>query len=138
MPRWICYYHFVWSTKNREALITPKIESVIHATIKRKSDELDCPTLAINGIEDHLHVAVMVTPRIAAAEWVRVVKGASAHEVNRLYPNEPAYFRWQGSYSVQTFGQKNLSFVLDYIHNQKQHHAAGSFIPYLEATAEEE
>ncbi len=86
MPRWICYYHLVWSTRNREPLLIPPIELVVYAVIERESAKMDSPVLAIGGIEDHVHVAVMIRPRIAVATWVRQIKGVSAHEVNRQFP----------------------------------------------------
>lgn len=136
MPRWICYYHLVWSTRNREPLLIPPIELVVYAVIERESAKMDSPVLAIGGIEDHVHVAVMIRPRIAVATWVRQIKGVSAHEVNRQFPHQETHFRWQGSYSVQTFGKKTLPFVLNYIQHQKQHHASRTSILYLEETGD--
>lgn len=108
MPFWRCYYHVVWATKNRAALITPEKESLIFAVIRAKSVELKGEVLAVNGVQDHVHVAVAIPPGLAVADWVRQVKGASSYEVNTRFPNTTPRFAWQSGYSVLTFGAKNL------------------------------
>jgi len=35
-------------------------------------------------------------------------------------------FHWQEEYGLVSFGEKDLPIVVRYIHDQKQHHAAGS------------
>jgi putative transposase len=132
MPFWKCYYHAVWSTAQRQSLLTPQIETVVIETIKRKSNALDCPILAINGTTDHIHIAVSITPGVSVAEWVRSVKGLSTHEINALFPDLSTPFKWQKSYGVLTYGEKLLPFVVAYVENQKQHHANNSTQPYLE------
>ena len=81
---------------------------------------------------DHIHIAVSIPPKIAGARWVKNIKGSTSYEVNQIFPNLPARFRWQGSYSLHTFGAKNLHYVVDYVENQKAHHATNSIVPYLE------
>jgi REP element-mobilizing transposase RayT len=106
--------------------------------IAEKSIELECKVATINGIEDHIHVAVKRPPKIAPAEWVRNVKGASAHEVNTHFPNLPTYFRWQKHYGMLTVGVRHLHIVIDYIRKQKEHHANGTTIASLERTGEDD
>lgn len=132
MPFWKCYFHIIWTSYQREPLITSQMEQVVFETIKRKSADMSCEIIAINGVADHIHVAVSIPPKVAVAEWVRNVKGLSAHEINERFPNLSTHFRWQNSYGVLTFGAKNLPFVIDYIENQKIHHADQTLQPYLE------
>lgn len=132
MPFRVCYYHVVWSTYGRAPWITPQIEPIVLDTVKRKSLELRSPIAAINCVEDHIHVAVSITTSVAVAEWVKQVKGLSAHEVNHLFPSLEKLFRWQNGYGVLTFGAKNLSFVVEYINQQKIHHASQTYDNYLE------
>ena len=39
-------------------------------------------------------------------------------------------------YGVLSFGEKNLSSVVNYIHRQKEHHAKGTLIPAMELVEE--
>jgi putative transposase len=132
--RWYCYYHFVWATKNREHLIQAQMENSLFSVIRLKTMELHSQNriLAINAMPDHIHVAVMLYPNVTISHWIKRVKGASSHAMNTEYPHAETHFRWQRGYSVHTFGAKNSSFVISYIQNQKQHHAANTIEPYLE------
>lgn len=132
MAFWRCYYYVIRATKNCEALIYPQHENLIFEAIRRKSTELGCEVFGVNGMPDHIHVAVSMPPTLAIADWVKHVKGISSREWNAALPNLPLRFRWQDSYSVLTFGKRNLSFVLDYIAQQKEHHANNRVYAYLE------
>ena len=48
--------HLIFSTKNREPFITPTIELELHPYMAKIFRELKCPSLAINGMPDHIHV----------------------------------------------------------------------------------
>ena len=115
MPFQVCFYHIIWTTRNREPLITPDIEPLIISTIQHKSKDLRSPIFAVNAVEDHMHVAVSIALSVAVSDWVKQAKGVSAYEVNSAYPDLPARFGWQRSYGVLTFGAKQLSLVQQYI-----------------------
>jgi putative transposase len=132
MSFWRCYYHLVWTTKNREPLITASVESILFPLIRAKGLEVGGEVLAVNGVADHVHVAATIPPKMAVARWMKIVKGASSYEINSRFPNTPAPFRWQQGYGVLTFGLKNLDMVLAYITHQKDHHANGQLQRYLE------
>lgn len=129
---YICYYHIIWATKYRAPTITSSIEKVIIETVLQKSEQLKCPIHAVNTVADHVHVAVTIPPAKGIWEWARDVKGLSAHTVNQEFPNREETFKWQRGYSVLTFGEKVLPFVVKYIEKQKEHHQSGTTEPYLE------
>ncbi len=108
------------------------MEGIIFAAIRQKSDELGCPIVALNGVEDHIHVAVKIAPSVAVANWVSQVKGASAHTVNRAQSTDSDRFHWQEGYGVLTFGVRNLDTVVGYIARQKEQHQTGNTITSLE------
>ncbi len=132
MPFWKCYYHITWTTKYRQPLITPQIETIVFAAIEQKAIELNSEILALNGVEDHVHIAVCIPPRVSISHWIGQVKGAASHAVNIALESQPLPFHWQDGYGVLTFGARNLPTVVDYITHQKEHHAAGRIQPYLE------
>ncbi len=49
MPYWQLFYHLVWSTKNREPLVTPKLEQLVYELLRVKAAELGATTFAIGG-----------------------------------------------------------------------------------------
>jgi len=131
MPYWKLYYHFVWGTKNRLALIASSFEAELYKTIAAKARDMGGFVYAIGGTEDHVHLAVSIPPKIAPAKFIGDVKGNSSHYVNHVI--KPDFeFHWQDQYGVFSFGEKNLSAVVKYIQNQKQHHADGTLIAAME------
>lgn len=134
---WRCYYHIIWTTRYRTPSITDEIEQHVRHAITEKSRELICALHALNMVPDHVHVAVSIPPKLAVSEWVRQIKGASAHHVNHYLAGETG-FHWQRSYGVLTFGVKHLPFVVDYVNRQKEYHAAHTMIAYLEPIEEDD
>jgi putative transposase len=49
MPYWQLFYHVVWSTKNREHLLTSDVEPMIFGFLKSKAIGLEGKVFAING-----------------------------------------------------------------------------------------
>jgi putative transposase len=135
---WRCYYHLVWTTKHRAPLITLQVEPVLFQAIREKCRELAVEIIAVNAVEDHIHIAVEIPPKLSIANWVKHIKGASSYAVNSHFPNTEMRFQWQTGYGVLTFGATALPMVTDYINNQKRHHANKTLEPYLEQTGEDE
>jgi putative transposase len=127
-----CYYHLIWTTKNRAALITPDIEKIFVQVVAEKSPELKCQVIAVNTVFDHVHLAVSIPPTLAVAEYVRHLKGTSTRRINEIHPDQNVHFYWQKYYGVLTLGIKHLPMLQSYIANQKEHHAQHTIIPYLE------
>ncbi|NWF70227.1 MAG: IS200/IS605 family transposase [Chloroflexi bacterium] len=132
MPLKRCFYHIVWATYRPQALLSPEVETLVYATIRRKSALLRSEIFALNGMPDHVHVVVSIKPSVAVATWIKTVKGSAAHDVNQLIPQLENYFRWQGGCGVFTLSPKNLPFVIDYVERQKTHHAANQLHDELE------
>jgi len=124
MPFHRLYYHIVWGTKDRFPLITPHLESGIYKTIVAKVAEFNGIVFAVGGYQDHIHVAVSLSPKYALANFIGQLKGSSSHFVNHEVVCEDT-FRWQHEYGVLTFGEKQLPWVVKYIKNQKKHHVEG-------------
>jgi putative transposase len=120
MPYWKLYYHFVWGTKDRKDLIVGEIVNDLYKVIQAKVSGIGATLYAINGLDDHIHIAVSVPPKLALAAFVGQVKGHSSHFVTHALALP---FAWQNEYSVFSFGEDKLDFVCQYIQNQQLHHA---------------
>jgi putative transposase len=132
MPYFAIYYHMVWATKYRQKTISNAIEQSLIAAIQAKSEKLHSPVHAINTAYDHIHIAVSISPSVAVSEWVRHSKAFSSYIVNREFTNLEEAFYWQTSYGAKTFGVKALSYVANYIAQQKEAHANNTLDDYLE------
>jgi REP element-mobilizing transposase RayT len=96
-----------------------------------KAQDMEGFVHAIGGTQDHIHLAVSIPPKVSPAKFIGDVKGNSSHYVNHVIKPDFEFY-WQDEYGVLSFGEKNLSAVVGYIHNQKQHHANGTLISAME------
>ncbi|NES23064.1 MAG: IS200/IS605 family transposase [Symploca sp. SIO3E6] len=132
MVFWRLYYHLVWATKERQPLIVSEREAGLYSYIIGKADSLGCIIHAIGGIEDHIHLVASIPPSLSIADFVKRIKGSSAHQFNQDSPPTSAKFGWQRGYGVLSLGGKQLEQATTYVSNQKQHHSQGTAIPSLE------
>ncbi len=130
------YLHLVWATWDRQPLVTPEIEKSVYRNIESEARGLGCTVLALNGMSDHVHLAVSFPTTITIAGLVKQVKGVSSHFVNdTIKPNFE--FKWQGSYGAFTVSRWDVDKIVNYIKRQKEHHAAGELHPEWEQAFEE-
>lgn len=131
MSYWKLYYHFVWSTKERQPLIDAGLETALYQAVAAKVQKMGGTVHAIGGTSDHTHLAVSVPPKIALAKFIGDVKGNSSHFVNHVV--QPGFeFHWHEEYGVLSFSEKSLPAIVKYIRNQKRHHADNSTMTALE------
>ena len=136
MPFYQTYYHLIWATYKREPFLVDRIEKQIYGTILSKAKELGCPVHAIGGIDDHIHIAISIAPKLAVADVIRQLKGSSTYYVNHQ-PDAGATFGWQRGYGVLTFGGRSMPTVVAYVQNQKEHHRQQSTIALYERIDED-
>jgi len=115
------FYHIIWSTKHREPTILPIIEYKLHSYIAKKAINLGGIIYAINGIDDHVHLAVSIPPSIAISKFIGQIKAVSSTKLNQSGLIDYK-FRWQSSYSIFTFRESELPSIIRYVNNQKDHH----------------
>ena len=130
MPYWRLFYHVVWGTKHRLALIDPAWEANLYGYIRGKATALECIPHAIGGMPDHMHVAISIPPKLCVATLVGQLKGASSHHINEKYTH--GSFIWQAEYGVLSFSEKALPSIAGYINTQKKHHAENTLNVVLE------
>jgi len=117
------FYHLVWSTKNREPLITQKLETDLFPFLVNKAKNLDCRIFSVNAFFDHIHLIMEIPPKCSIADIVKNLKGASSFDFPDLY--------WQRGYGVLSISERNLSAAIDYVKNQKDHHSKNeTFLRY--------
>lgn len=126
------FLHFNWHTKDNAALLRGPVEAEAHRQLAEKAARMKGVTLLeIGGTDDHVHLAIRITPTVTISELVQELKGASSHEVNRVLGQK--VLEWQRGYGVVSFGAANLGWVRAYIRGQREHHAPGGRLtPRLE------
>jgi len=133
MPYWQHYRHLVWGTKNREPPIDEELAAAIACAVQAKCNEHRVTLHATGIMPEHLHLAVSIPPRLAIADFVRMVKGASSYQLNTINRlDRLARFEWQAEYGLISFGERSLESVVAYINNQAAHHAEDALWPTFE------
>ena len=131
------YLHFNWHTKNDVPLLIPRIEVAVHQLLRDRCKRTRGVHLhALNGTENHVHLAMNIEPFVTISEFVKELKGSSAYDLNKQERSKR--LEWQRGYGVVSFGKQQLPWVLDYIANQKEHHAKGTAKRRLELTGFDE
>jgi putative transposase len=131
MPYWKLFYHVVWSTKYRLPLIEPVWEEELYGYIWGKATALECIPHAINGTSDHTHLVISIPPKLSVAATIGQLKGASSHRANEIFVANRS-FAWQTEYGAFSFSETALPSIIDYVNNQKKHHAENSISMAME------
>src|SRR6266508_2688692 len=119
MTYWRLHYHIIWSTKDRQPILTPDLEKIFYGVVYRKAEELDLKIHAAGNVEDHVHIVLSVPPKNAVADCVRHLKGASAYAINQMDGSD-GQLKWQAGYGALTVGERSLKAVMEYAARQKE------------------
>src|SRR5262245_46211724 len=103
----LLYYHFVYSTKHRQKLITPELEPRLHAYLGGIVLGMDGKPIKIGGIADHVHLLVQLPSIIAPADAVRDIKADSSAWVHREFSGMQN-FAWQVGYGGFTVSKSKV------------------------------
>jgi len=120
------FVQLVFSTKNRERLITPEVEPDLFAymggILKIHQSRLIDP----DRTDDYVHLLVSQSKNIALASLLKEVKGDSSFWIksqSRQFRN----FHWQDGYGAFSFAYRDLSALKQYVSSQKEHHRKWTF-----------
>ena len=118
--------HLVFSTKNREPVITPEIRTELHPYLAGTLDKIDCPSLRVGGVADHVHLFFGLSRTRTIAEVVETVKTSSSKWLKSKGP-EFSGFHWQSGYGAFSVSQSDADTVVNYVANQESHHRKMTF-----------
>lgn len=78
---WHCQYHIVWTPKYRFRILSGPVAVEVGRCVRAFSEHLKCEVLELNVQVDHVHLLVMIPPKIAVSDYVGTVKGRTAIRV---------------------------------------------------------
>jgi REP element-mobilizing transposase RayT len=84
------------------------------------------PAKRVGGYDDHVHSLIGAPPTFSPSDIAQRLKGESSYWIRRTFP-ELKDFRWQDGYGVFTVSKSHIPKVIEYIKNQRIHHAKQSF-----------
>ena len=120
------HVHLVFSTKNREPIITDSVRGSLHAYMATVLQNLGCHPVLINSIEDHIHLLFELARTVSVSQAVEDVKKSSSKWIKEQRPEFRA-FAWQSGYGVFAVSESNVEAVREYIANQREHHRKKTF-----------
>ena len=120
------HIHLVFSTKNRERIITDDVRSPLHAYMATVLQNLGCAPVLINSVEDHAHLLFDLARTISISQAVEDVKKSSSKWIKTQGP-EFAGFAWQAGSGAFAVSESNVETVRAYIANQREHHRTKTF-----------
>lgn len=120
------YIQVLFAVKGRQNLIHASFEEKLYRFISGIITNKKQQSLAVNGMPDPIHFLVGLRPSMCIGDLVRDVKNSSTNFINDQCYTRKA-FRWQEGYGAFSYSQSNYGNVIDYIKNQKQHHAKQIF-----------
>ena len=120
------YLQIVFAVKNREALLDKSWRSELFKYIAGIINKRGHYSLAVNGVQDHIHIFLDYNGKELIQDLVREIKKASNSYIkdNDLSPHR---FEWQAGYGVFSHGYREKPIIIKYVMNQEEHHAKKTF-----------
>jgi putative transposase len=118
------HVHIVFGTKERVRSISEALQPKLWAYMAGIATNHGMHTLAIGGIEDHIHALVALPATMSIAKGTQVLKANSSRWLNE---GRRTRFEWQEGYFACSVSRSQLSRVMKYITNQREHHKKRDF-----------
>ena len=118
--------HLIYSTKNRERVLTDEIREELHRYSAGILKEWESPAILINSVEDHVHILYSHSKNYSLSKIIEEVKKGSSKWIKTKGAGF-AGFHWQNGYGAFSVSQSNAPAVIEYIKNQREHHRHKSF-----------
>ena len=131
MPYTKVLIHFIWSTKNRQHLITSDLKPLLLNHIKENSIKKEIFIDTLNCVSDHIHLLVSLGSEQTIAKSVMLIKGESSFWINKQKLIK-TNFEWQDEYIALSVSYSTVDKVRNYILNQEQHHKKKTFMEEYE------
>lgn len=111
-------YHLIFSTKDRQPLITGEYQERLYEYIGGTLRGMGGIPLAINGTADHVHVLVKLRPDKALADVLRDLKANATGWMHNVFP-ALSEFAWQRGYGAFTVSQRTSALCNSTSHDNK-------------------
>ena len=124
------WIHIIFSTKNRYPfLIQPDLQLRVHNYINAICHKLQCNSIIVGGIADHVHILTHLHKNISLSQLVEKIKKSSSKWIKTIDTSDCILnkFYWQRGYAAFSVSQSKLEAVRLYIENQQKHHQKQSF-----------
>jgi putative transposase len=106
---WHCKYHIVWVPKYRLRILEGVVAEEVRSCIRAFSEIQKAEVVELNVCKDHVHLLVLIPPKVSVSNFVGTIKGRTAIRVfNRFrkLKHKPYWGNhfWAKGYCVDTIG----------------------------------
>jgi putative transposase len=114
-------YHIVWCTKYRRKVLEEDIQKSLKNLIFDIATKNNYVILALEVMEDHVHVFLKASVKDSVHRVVSQLKGYTAFKLREEFPQLKTRLpcMWTRSYYAGTVGHISEETVKNYIYNQK-------------------
>jgi len=118
--------HAVFSVMGKENLLKKEFRERLYEYLSGTMKGIGLYPLAVNGVEDHVHIFFELPPNISVSKALQEIKSNSSRWINdeRLISGK---FQWQKGFGAFANSRSQRNNVIKYILNQEFHHANQSF-----------
>jgi len=120
------WVHLVWTTKNREPLLSADLRKQIFNHIRENASDKGIYIDFINGYLEHVHCLISLGSGQNIDKILMLLKGESSYWINKNHFFHKK-FEWQDEYFAVSVSESAVNRVRDYIKNQQEHHRKRSF-----------
>ena len=120
------YFHCVFGTKERRRLITPELRARLWPFLGGIARQNKMKAIEIGGVEDHIHILLLLPPTIPIAKAMQLIKGGSSKWIHDTFPEQDD-FAWQEKYGAFSVSVSQLENIVGYIQGQEKHHRRMTF-----------
>lgn len=114
----------IFSTKERQPWLPPTIRKRVWAYQSRILQNLECNSITIGGVADHVHVLCNLTKKLPTAKVLEILKKDSSKLIKTL---GVPHFHWQDGYGLFSVSPSHFEAVRKYILDQEEHHKKETF-----------
>lgn len=120
---WHCAYHIVWTPKYRYRILKGEIKKEVDHCIRSFSKQKGCIVAELNVQVDHVHLMIMIPPKISVSDMMGILKGRTAIRIFGKFKHlkQQTYWGnhfWSKGYCVDTVGL-NEEMIRKYIKYQE-------------------
>lgn len=116
-------YHVVWTPRYRRKLLVPGVKRYLEKLLKGFDGlDPDIEVITVNAQPDHVHLILVIPPRVAVADVVQFLKSQTGKRLAARFPflKKAIYGRegiWSRGYCVSGIGMHEKE-ILAYVEHQ--------------------
>lgn len=120
------YFHIVFGTKFHQRTINMDRRERIYGYLTNIIKNKKSTSIAINGMEEHIHILLDLHPSVALADMVKSIKQSSSKWISGLFIL-PMFEGWAPEYYASSVSPAHVERVKAYINGQEEHHSRQDF-----------